>query len=106
MASSFTISPVDRMFRTYVGAFTDENGDPATISSVDVVALPRRARLTAGLTWTTVALTGSRLRLLYAGPFADPAGAVAIPADGADVYARITDNPEVEAVKIDTVLVS
>lgn len=103
--SSFTMSPIDRVYRTYAGTFTDSTGATVTPASVDVVAVPKRTQLTTGLTWTPATLTAGKLRVLYAGPAADPTGAIPIPAAGADVYIRVTDTPEIQAVKVDTIVI-
>lgn len=103
---AFTISPISRVYRTYSGTFTDEDGQPVIVAAVDVAALPRHAPLTSATAWTSATVTDGELRLLLAGPLADPADALAVSHGGSDVYVRVTDNPEVDAVLLETVLVS
>ena len=106
MPASYTISAVDKVYRTYQGTFTDKTGAPVTPASVDVVLIPHATELVSGLSWTTVTLTAGKLQLLYAGPLADPTSAMPVLATGSDVYARVTDTPEVQATLIDTILIA
>lgn len=100
------MSRIDRLYRDYTVTATDEDGFPTTLTGVDVALLAPRATPTGATTWTPAASSDGRWRVLLAGPDADPSAAVVVPAAGADVWLRVTDNPEVEATRVERITVT
>lgn len=104
---AFEISRIDRVYRTYQVAATDENGDPAALSGVDFALVPPdTGSPAAATTWTAGTGGGTEWRVLLAGPDASPTSALVVPAWGGSLWLRVTDSPEVLAVKVDEVTVS
>jgi hypothetical protein len=80
------------------------NGTPAAVTGVDVAFLDPQAKPTGATEWTPAEPAGDGYRVLLAGPDADPAGAVVI-TDAVALWARVTDTPEVDVVKLDRITV-
>ena len=78
---------------------TLHDGNPATITGVDVALLPSGATPDGDTAWTATDYTNGEAVVLLAGPDADPAGALVATATG-DLWARITDSPEVDAANV------
>jgi hypothetical protein len=76
----------------------------ATISGVDVALVAPRSWPVAGITWTPTAYSSGTATLLLAGPDADSTGALVV-SSNADLWIRVTDAPEVEAVKVERITV-
>lgn len=81
------------------------DGTPATLAGVDVTLLTPRTTPDEDTTWTPATYGDGVARILLAGPDADPAGAVVVPASGADLWVRVVDNPEVDAARIERLTV-
>ena len=81
------------------------DGSPAVLAGVDVALLERNGRPTDDTTWTPATYGDGVARILVAGPDADPAGALVLTDGGADVWVRISDNPEVDAAKAGSIVV-
>lgn len=94
------ISPISKQYVEVGVTVTLADGEPATVSGVDVAVLPIRTSPTASTAWTEAEGDAGSWRVLVAGPSADPAGAVTVPAGGADLWMRVQDNPEVTAAKV------
>lgn len=98
-----------RISRKYVHVTLDAklaNGTPATLAGVDIALLPVHEYPTSTTTWTPSAYADGQAVVLLAGPDADPVGALVVPANGADLWARITDSPEVDAARIERIVVT
>lgn len=87
---------------------TEANDDPATIAGVDCAILPHRTGPSSTTTWKAATWmppaggTPGFARLIIAGPDATDPGSSGfrLPAEGADLWARVTDNPEVHPWKV------
>lgn len=75
------------------------DGSVATVTGVSVALLPVGAVPTGDTVWTTATYTNGEAVVLIAGPDADPTGAIVAPSTR-DLWARVTDSPEVDAVKV------
>lgn len=100
---AFAMSRVDRMFREYDVTAALPDGSPVAVTGVDVALLPPRATPTADTVWTATEVTAGVATVLLAGPEADDTDALAVPAAGADLWLRLTDIPEVLAVRVERV---
>lgn len=101
---TFSVSRIDRVYRTYQVAATDEDGAPATLSGVDFALVPTdTGSPTDDTTWTPGTGAGTEWRILLAGPDASPTSALVVPAWGGNLWLRVTDSPEVIAVKVDEI---
>lgn len=76
------------------------DGTAATPTGVEVALLAPRTTPGSATAWTVSTYTAGDAVVLLAGPEADPTGALVVPADGADLWIRVTDNPEVTAAKV------
>jgi hypothetical protein len=103
---AITLSPLDKVYVKIPVTAKLADGSTATITGVDVAVVPRRSEISAATTWTASSYANGTATVLVAGPAADPTGALPIPATGADVWIRVTDSPEVQAVQVGSVLVS
>jgi hypothetical protein len=91
-----------RISRKYVHipvTATLADGNPAPLAGVDVTLLPVNHRPDADTAWTAADYADGVGTVLIAGPDADPDGALPLAAD-ADLWIRVTDTPEVDAVKV------
>lgn len=102
------MSRIDRTVRTWDVTNTLANGVPASIPGVDIALLAPRTSPTAAMAASWVASTYSsvtgKATILLAGPEADSTGALVVPAT-ADLWMRVTDAPEVEAVFVERITV-
>lgn len=97
---------LERRYAYFPVTVTLADGAPAEPAGVDVMLLARGATLTAA-GWTTAELEDGRVRVLLAGPDAEPVdGALTVPIDGADLYARVTDTPEIDTARVERITVS
>jgi hypothetical protein len=96
--------PLPRIGRKYVRiplTATDDTGQAVEPADVAVAVLPYRRSPTADTTWTPVAITDGRVRVLLAGPDAPAAdGALPVPDPGGDLYLRVQDQPEIDTVLV------
>lgn len=102
----FSMSRIDRIYRSYTITATTSTGAPATLTGVDFALVPPDAiGPGTGTTWVAGTSVGGQWRVLLAGPDADQTGAIAVPAWGGDLYARVTDTPEVIAELVERITV-
>lgn len=73
-------------------------GAVATLAGLDVALLPTGSTVTGATTWTAATWASGVATVLLAGPDATATGALTVPAGGGDLYGRVTDSPEVDAV--------
>lgn len=100
--SSLEWTRISALNITFPVSPTDAAGDPIVISGVDCALLPYRSKgPTASTTWVAATYAAGEATVLVAGPDAEDPGASALQiADGSgggDLWARVTDNPEVDA---------
>lgn len=100
------MSRIDRIYRDYTVTATLKSGGPATLTGVDVAILPPRTKPTGTTVWTAASYTAGVATVLLAGPDASPTGALVVPAGGGDLYIRVTDNPEIEAARVERINVN
>lgn len=80
------------------------NGTAATLTGVKVALLTIGAKPTGATSWVPAELIEDEGRVLVAGAEADTyQGALVVPKPGADLWGRVDDTPEVDAVKIDQI---
>ena len=103
---ALTLSRIDRLFRDYTVNAELRDGTPATLSGVDVALLPPRATPTASTVWTAADYLNGTFTVLLAGPDAAAEGALTVPSGGADLWARVIDNPEIDAERIERISVA
>lgn len=101
-----TLSRVDRIYGRIDVTGTLADGSPATLSAVDVAIIPAHTRPTSTTVWTATALTGRTLSVLIVGPDADQTGALAVPGGDGELWLRVVDTPETQAVRVDRVIVT
>lgn len=97
------IAGVDRIYAHMTVTATLFDGTAAAVTGIQAAVLRRGTAPSAATPWTSATLVNGRWRVLLAGPYADPAGAIVVPATGGDLWARVTDNPEVQTVKVENV---
>jgi hypothetical protein len=100
------LSRIDRQYAPISVVATDPDGFPETVTGIDVALIPHRSTPTDDTGWTAAAADGDRWRVLLAGPDASPSGAIVVPEGGGDLWIRVTDNPEVIAVKVERITVT
>lgn len=104
---ALTLSRIDRLPRTYDLAAimaAAQRPVPENVTGVEVALLPPRSGPTAATVWTSVDYASGSFTVILAGPDADSADALAVPAS-ADLWMKITGAPLVEAVKIERITV-
>lgn len=99
------LSPVDKVYISIPVTATLLDGSPATLTGVDVAVLPPRTPPDDTTTWMASTYAGGAATVLVAGPDADPAGALVLPVEGGAIWIRVTDSPEVQAVKAGSVVI-
>jgi hypothetical protein len=100
------LSPIDRRYVHFPVTATLADGSPVTLTGVDVALLPFRTPPSAATTWTAASYSSGTATVLLTGPAADPTGGVELPAGGAVLWARVTDNPEIQAVPVGSISIS
>jgi hypothetical protein len=100
------LSPIDRVYVKFPVTGKLADGSAATVTGVDVALLPFRTDPATVTTWTPAAYADGIASVLLAGPAADPSGALPVPVGGAELWARVTDTPEVQAVRVGFISVS
>lgn len=103
---TITLSAIDRVYGRIDVVATLADGSPTVLTGAEVAILPLRKGPTASTQWTAVTLAGRTATVLLAGPDADPTGALTIPRGDGELWIRVTDNPESQAVKVGRVQIS
>ena len=86
---------------------TEYGGDPLPIAGVTVALIPHRADVDSTTAWvaaTTWDPTTKKGTILVAGYDADPTDAIVVPSAGADLFARVVDNPEDDPAFIERII--
>lgn len=99
------LSGIDRIYRDYDVTATLKNGQPAALTGVQAALLPPRTRPTAATVWVATVYAAGVATVLLAGPYADPANALIVSLGGADLWLKVTDNPEVDAEYVERIYV-
>lgn len=99
------LSPIDRLYARFPIIVRDSSGAVVTPAAIDVCLLPYRATPSGSTIWTPSTYAAGVVTVLLAGPAADPTSALAVSAAGARLWVRITDNPEVQAIPVDSITV-
>jgi hypothetical protein len=94
------LSRVDRTYLHVPVAVTLADGTAADPAAVALALLPPSTPPTGGTVWQPATVTDGQVTVLLAGPDADPTDAVPVPLVGGDLWLRIDDNPEVQAVRV------
>lgn len=99
------LTRVERLYRDYTVTATLKNGNPATVTGVDVALLAPRTSPTGSTSWTAATYASGTATVLLAGPDAtsNPAGALVVPSGGADLWIKVTDSPEVDAALVERI---
>lgn len=100
------LNRIDKQYVEIDVTATLANGDAAPLDGVDVALLAPRHTPTAATTWTAATYAAGTATVLLAGPEANPTGALVVPSGGADLWIRVTDEPEVDAARVERVSVS
>lgn len=103
---TITLSRIDRVYGRIDVVGTLADGSPAILTGAQVAILPVRKSPNANTEWTDVVLTGRTATVLLAGPDADPDGALTIPNGDGELWIKVADNPESQAVKVGRIQVS
>lgn len=81
------------------------NGTPTTLTGVDVAIVPPGTTPVASTTWVAANWVAPKAQVLLIGPLATvtspPPYSLNVPAVGGDLWARVTDIPEVDAALVD-----
>jgi hypothetical protein len=84
---------------------TLSTGVPTTVAGVSVAVVPAGTTPTATTVWVAARWVAPVATVLLVGPLAvvasPPTYALTVPAFGGDLWARITDTPEVDAALVD-----
>lgn len=99
------LSPIDRLFANIPVTSTLADGTTAALSGVDVAVLAHGATPSANTVWTQASYINGVATVLLAGPAADPTSAISVSDTGGDLWIRITDTPEIEAVYVSRIYV-
>lgn len=97
---SVDLTRISRLYVEFDVAAVLPDGNPATITGVDVSLLPVNTAPDVDTTWTAAAYAAGVGSVLLAGPDADATGALPVPAAGADLWLRVIDTPEVDAARV------
>lgn len=88
-------------------AATLANGTPATLAGVDLTVVPPGSSPDQHTVWTASSYNSTTkvATILVAGPnyATPPAGSLVAPVTGGDLWARVTDTPEVDAALVDRI---
>ena len=98
------ISRIDRLTRTYALADYFPGGLPTGITAASLALLPPSGNPTAATVWTTATYASGSVTVLLAGPDADSAGALVVPAS-ADLWVKVDATPQVDAEKLERITV-
>lgn len=83
------------------------SGAPATLTGVDLALVPPGDSPNQGTVWTAGSYNPATgvASILVAGPEfpSPPVGSLQVPAVGANLWARVTDVPEIDAAMVDRI---
>jgi hypothetical protein len=99
---AFELARIDRLIRTIDLAEKFPGRTPITAAQVALLA-PRSAP-NAATVWYTASVASNVATVLFAGPDADPSGAVVVEGS-ADLWVKITASAEVDAAKVERITV-
>jgi hypothetical protein len=94
---------ITRITKKYVDvqvAATLRTGGAATLTGIDVAALPPGGKPRADTIWTPAQFTAGVATFLVAGPDANATDALQVPEGGCDIWGRIVDQPEVDVARL------
>jgi hypothetical protein len=94
------LTRIERMYVDIQVTATLAGGGPATIAGVDVALVQPRTTPTSTTTWAPASYTTGTATVLLAGPDAAGSGALVVPADGADLWIRVSDTPEIDTARV------
>lgn len=97
---------IGRKYAKITATATNADGASVTLTTVQVALLEPRTNPTADTVWTEAEAVGGKWRVLLAGPDAAGEGALVVPADGADLWIKVSDNPEIDAQKVERLSVA
>jgi hypothetical protein len=97
---------IERQYARFPITGTLDDGTPADLTDVSVAVLPRSSAPTADTAWTPVTPADGAVRVLLAGPDADPADALPVPVRGGDLWVRVTDTPEIDVAMVERIAVT
>jgi hypothetical protein len=102
---AFSMSLIDRKARTYSVTALLAGVTVPLSGSVDLgLVAPTSKSPTSATTWTSVSYTAGSFSVLFAAPQASSTAAIVVPGD-ADLWMRITNAPEIAAVKIERITI-
>lgn len=93
---------IGRKYAKITATATDADGDSIVLTAVHVALLEPETKPDADTTWIATELVSGKFRVLFAGPYAAGDGAIVV-LDDSDLWARVTDSPEVDAVWVDRI---
>lgn len=91
------VSPVDKFPASFTLSGTDDQGAPVALTNVVVALLPFRATPDLSTAWMPAMISGGRVEVVFAGRYADPSGALVVPAGGAYLWAKDAEGSTVQA---------
>lgn len=101
---ALTITRIDRVLRQWDVAVTDADGEPVTVTGVDLALLNPREQPDGDTVWTATTYADGVAAVVLAGPDADDTDALVV-AQSSDLWSRITDDPEVTATRVERITV-
>jgi hypothetical protein len=100
-----TLPRVAAKFADITVTATLANGGAATVTGVSVAIVPPGAKPTASTVWVAARWVAPVAQVLLIGPLCTPTSppsySLTVPAIGGDLWARVVDNPEVDAALVD-----
>jgi hypothetical protein len=99
------MSRLDRVLVRIPLTATDLDGEPVELTDVGVALVAPWARPGALVTWQPVEPEDGFAEVLLTGPDAAMGGALTAPPEGASLYVRVADTPEVIVRKVLAVIV-
>ncbi len=85
---------------------TEPDGDPAPLTGVDVAVVRAGASPDNTTEWTAAQYADGIATVMLAGPHATdpPPAAIVVNEPGGDLWARVADNPEVDAAMLERII--
>ena len=81
---------------------------PATVAGIEVAVLHDGLKPDATTVWVAMNQDGTEYSYLFSGPDAPAYGGphIVVPTEGVSVWCRITDDPEIDVVKVGRITVT